>query len=185
MRGPESVRGIRRIVIYGVTGSGKTTLASRLGATVGIRWHEVDNLTWEPGWVGVPADEQRRRFEEICAGDEWILDTAYSSWLDLALGRAQLIVALDYPRWVSLSRLVRRTLARTLDGRPICNGNRETLRQAFSPDSIVAFHFRSFQHKRTRVRAWETDESVPPVVRLRSPRHTRAWLATLREPGHS
>jgi len=69
----------RRILVYGVTGSGKTTLAERISQATGIRWHSVDDLTWEPGWVEVPADEQRRRIEAICAGPEWILDTAYAS----------------------------------------------------------------------------------------------------------
>ncbi|MBO0849386.1 MAG: adenylate kinase [Pseudonocardia sp.] len=171
--------GARRILLYGVTGSGKTTLAARLGAALGIPWHAVDELTWEPGWVGVPPTEQRRRIEAICADEEWILDTAYGAWLDVPLSSAELIVALDYPRWLSLSRLVRRTVARAVDGRPICNGNRETLRQAFSRDSIVLWHFRSFRRKRERMRKWERDPEVPQVVRLRSPLQTRRWLAGL------
>lgn len=183
MHGEEAVPGVRRVLIYGVTGSGKTTLAARLGARLGIRWHAVDELTWEPGWVGVPPAEQRRRIEAICAADEWILDTAYGSWLDVPLARAELIVALDYPRWLSLARLVRRTLARAVDGRPICNGNRETLRQAFSRASIVRWHFRSFRRKREQMRDWERDPGVPRVVRLRSPRQARRWLARLDRPG--
>ena len=66
----------RRILIYGVTGAGKTVLAARLAATTAIEWHSVDDLTWEPGWVEVPDDEQRRRIQQICERPEWILDTA-------------------------------------------------------------------------------------------------------------
>ena len=60
-----------------------------------IEWHSVDDLTWEPGWVEVPGDEQRRRIQQICERPEWILDTAYGKWLDVPLGYAQLIVALE------------------------------------------------------------------------------------------
>jgi adenylate kinase family enzyme len=70
-----------RILIYGVTGSGKTTLASQIAGRTGTPWHSVDDLTWEPGWVGVSVEEQRRRIAAICAGQWWILDTAYGSWL--------------------------------------------------------------------------------------------------------
>jgi adenylate kinase family enzyme len=168
-----------RLLIYGVTGSGKTTLAAKVAAATGLPWHSVDDLAWEPGWVGVPADEQRRRIETICARERWILDTAYGSWLDLPLARAELIVALDYSRWRSLGRLIRRTLLRAIDHRQICNGNTESFRQAFSRDSIIVWHFRSFARKRQRMRDWAADPSGPEVVRLTSPRATRHWLAGL------
>jgi adenylate kinase family enzyme len=168
-----------RILIYGVTGSGKSTLAAEVAERTGLPWHPVDDLTWEPGWVAVPGDVQRERLAAICAGEQWVLDSAYSSWIDLVMARAELIVALDYPRWRSLSRLVRRTLRRNLDHRPICNGNTESLRQTFSRDSIIVWHFRSFAAKRDRMRAWAADPPGPGVVRLTSPAAARRWLASL------
>src|SRR2546423_10531038 len=102
-----------RILVYGVTGSGKTFLAERISTATGIPWHAVDDLTWEPGWVPVPEDVQRRRIKAICAGDRWVLDTAYGSWLDVPLARAGLIGALGFPRWVSLLRLPLRSIGRS------------------------------------------------------------------------
>jgi len=165
-----------RILVYGVTGSGKTALAERISAVTGIPWHAVDDLTWEPGWVQVPDDEQRRRMDAICAGERWVLDTAYGRWLDIPLTHVELVVALDFPRWVSLFRLIRRTAARLIDGRAVCNGNRESVRHVFSRDSIILWHFRSFARKRQRIRAWETNPP-PAVVRLRSPREAERWIA--------
>lgn len=112
MREGEGLDGARRLMVYGVTGSGKTTAAARISAATGISWTSVDELTWEPGWVVVPEEEQRRKIGEVCARDEWLLDTAYGAWLDIPLANVELIVALDYPRWFSLQRLLRRTLAR-------------------------------------------------------------------------
>jgi adenylate kinase family enzyme len=173
----------RRIVVYGVTGSGKSTMAAQISAATGIRWHAVDELTWRPGWTEVPKDEQRRIISAICAGPEWILDAAYGSWLEIPLSRAEVVVALDYPRWFSLQRLVRRTLSRLVHRTVICNGNQESLRQLLSPgDSIIGWHFRSFARKQERIRAWADDAAGPAVVRLRSLRATRAFLARLRSP---
>jgi adenylate kinase family enzyme len=170
----------RRILIYGVTGSGKTTLADQVADATAIEWHSVDDLTWEPGWVQVPAEEQRRRIQQICQQPEWILDTAYGIWLDVPLGSAQLIVALDYPRWFSLQRLIRRTFVRLFDQRLICNGNHESLRGLFSRDAIILWHFKSFKRKRRRIRQWSDDPTAPPVLRFTSSRQTEQWLAGLR-----
>jgi adenylate kinase family enzyme len=168
-----------RYLIHGVTGSGKTTLAADIAARTGLPWHSMDELTWEPGWVAVQADVQRERAAVVCAQDAWVMDTAYSSWLDLALSRAQVVVALDYPRWVSLARLLRRTVTRVVDKQQICNGNTESWRLAFSRDSIILWHFRSFGRKRERIRSWLRDPPGPEIVHLTSPRATAAWLETL------
>jgi adenylate kinase family enzyme len=169
----------QRILIYGVTGSGKSTLAAAISDRTGIPWHCVDDFTWQPGWRSTPDDEQRRIAESICAGDRWILDTAYGSWRDVPLARTDLVVALDYPRWLSLTRLVRRSIGRAADRRPICNGNTESWRQLFSRESIVAWHFRSFTSKQQQIREWAAGAVEPPVLRLTSPRATQAWLDTL------
>ena len=166
-------------MVYGVTGSGKTTAAARISAATCIPWTCVDDLTWEPGWVAVPPEEQRRRVTEICAGDTWLLDTAYGDWLEVPLAGVELVVALDYPRWLSLQRLVRRTLARVLDKKTICNGNTETLRQMLGSDSIIRWHFRSFDRKRSRMRAWEADPDGPRVLRFTRPRDLERWIAGL------
>lgn len=175
-----SLAGAERLLVYGVTGSGKTTLAARIAERTGLPWHSVDDLTWEPGWVQVPTEEQRRRISSLCAEERWILDANYAQWGDAALARVQLIVALDYPRWISLSRLLRRTLHRSMSRRQICNGNVETFRRVLARDSIIRWHFESFARKRERIRRWAAEPSGPDVLRLTSPSETRRWLATLR-----
>ncbi|GIF18057.1 adenylate kinase family enzyme [Actinoplanes tereljensis] len=71
---------MRRILVYGVTGSGKSTLARRLGERLGLPYHSIDDLTWEPGWVPVSDEVQRDRVRAVCAGDGWVIDSAYRCW---------------------------------------------------------------------------------------------------------
>ncbi|MEU7793134.1 adenylate kinase [Micromonospora tulbaghiae] len=177
-----------RILVEGIHGSGKSTLAAHLAQRFGLPWHPVDDLLWEPGWVEVPVAEQRRRIEAICRRDRWIVDGAYHGWRDVVLGRADLVIGLDYPRGVSFRRLLRRTRRRLASGELICNGNRETLRSVLSRDSILVWHLTGFGRARRRMRAWAADPAGPPVLLFDDPAALDAWLAggapvTVRPPG--
>lgn len=170
--------GPTRILIYGVTGSGKSTLALRVSEALQLPYHSVDDLTFEANWKPVPTERQREIIGAIVSGESWILDSAYGQWLDVVLPRAQLIVGLDYPTAFVFARLLRRTIMRMVDGKPICNGNRETLKMALSRDSILLWFFKSYKRKRARIRGWQTQ---PPcaIARFASPRETEEWLRSL------
>jgi adenylate kinase family enzyme len=167
----------KRILIYGVTGSGKTTLATSLSRSTGIPWQEVDTLMWNPGWEFVALEEQRRRMTEICARDEWILDAAYGKWIDIPLERVQLIIGLDYSRSRTFWQLLMRTVARCLDKKLVCNGNVETLKGMFSKDSILLWHFKSFDRKRERMREWKKGPTTFQVKLFRSDTDLVIWQA--------
>ncbi|WP_428961215.1 P-loop NTPase family protein [Micromonospora fluostatini] len=168
-----------RILVDGVYGAGKSTLAERLADRLGLPWYPVDDQLWEPGWVEVPVPVQRERMSEVCRRDRWILDGAYHGWRDVVLARADLVVGLDYPRWLSYGRLLRRTLRRLLTGEVICNGNRETLGSVLSRESILVWHVTAFGRARRRMRAWQADPAGPPVLLFRSPAELDRWLADL------
>jgi adenylate kinase family enzyme len=171
----------RRILVYGVTGSGKSTLATTLGEIVGIPATDVDRLCWRPGWVQVPKDEQRAVVDELTRTDAWILDAAYLSWSDVVLRRAELVVTLDYSRWRSLTRLLRRTLLGIVTRRELCNGNHDSWGSLVGHRSIVAWHTRSFRSQRERMRGWAAAVSGPRVVLLRRPSEADAFLERVRE----
>ena len=168
-----------RILVYGVTGSGKTTLARKLGEKTGLPWHSVDDLTWDPGWQEVPLEVQRCRIQAICDQPKWVLDTAYGAWREIPMAKVDLIVALDYPRWVSSYRLLKRSIMRAVDKKPVCNGNIETFRGMLSRDSILVWHFKSFKSKRTRIAEWTAKENGPRVLRFTRPKDAAAWLNSL------
>ncbi|MEE6261600.1 P-loop NTPase family protein [Plantactinospora sonchi] len=168
-----------RVLIYGVHGSGKSTLAARLATRLGLPWYPVDDLLWEPGWVEVPVAEQRNRIAQICRRDHWILDGAYHGWRDVPLARADLVVGLDYPRWLSFGWLLRRTVRRVVSGEEICNGNRESWHSVLSAESILVWHLTGFGRMRRRMRAWQADPSGPPVLLFRHPADLERWLTDL------
>jgi len=169
----------RRILVYGVTGSGKSTAAQRIAAQTLLPLTLADEITWVPGWVPVAEDEQRRLFAAVAAQDRWVLDTAYGAWLDVVLPRVDLVVGLDYPRWFSLQRVFRRSVMRAIDKNPICNGNTESFRGMLGRDSIIRWHFRSFGRKRGRMRAWAAAAEGPAVLLFNRSRDLEVWIDRL------
>ncbi len=169
----------RRIVIYGVTGSGKSTLAARLADLGGRPYVSTDELMWRPGWAQVPREERPEVMRAHVAGAAWVVDSLWSGTRELILPRIDLLVALDYPRRTSLTRLLRRTTQRVPTHEEVCGGNTESWSQFFSRDSIVAWHARSFAGKHAQIEQWAADPAGPPVARFTDPRQTEAWVRRL------
>jgi hypothetical protein len=90
--------------------------------------------------------------------------------------RADTVVLLDLPHRVALRRVLWRTASRVVSRKELWNGNRETLRNAFSRDSIVWWVIRHHGSYEKRWRARLEQLTHVSVVRLRSPREVRAWL---------
>lgn len=178
MIGPPALD-VRRVLVYGVTGSGKSTCAAAISSRTGLPLTLVDDLSWEPGWVEVSDVERLRRITAVVAGERWVLDSAYGGWLDVVLPRVDLVVGLDYPRWLSLQRLVRRSVRRAVTRELVCNGNVEKFGRLFTHDSILLWHVTSFSRKRARMYAWAASADAPPTLLFRHPRELNAWLATL------
>ncbi len=42
---------MKRVAISGCGGTGKSTLARRLGKITGLPIYHLDSLYWKPGWV--------------------------------------------------------------------------------------------------------------------------------------
>ncbi len=169
----------RRILLLGVTGSGKSTLAQRIESDCGIPAIDVDALAWRPGWIKAPDADLAAAAAAIAAGPSWVFDSTWSATLPAVVPRTELIVALDLPRVVSLTRLLARTARRLRTREPVCGENVETLRSVLSRDSILLWHARSFARKRAQVHAWGAEPGMPPLLRLRSAREIETWLGLL------
>lgn len=168
----------KRIVIIGGTGAGKTTLARQLAARLGYPHLEIDAFHWEANWTETPTPLLRERISEAIAADQWVMDGNYSKVRDLVWGRADTIIWLDYPLWLSLWRLAGRTAHRLFSREELWNGNREQWRTVFSRDSLFIWAFKSYRrHKRTYTQLFrEPEQAHLRVIHLKSPRETAHWL---------
>lgn len=169
-----------RVLFYGVTGSGKSSAARAYAARMGLpEFSADDDVGWLPGWRQPNTAQQRDLAARIAGQDQWVLDSAYGVWRDLVVPRAELIVGLDYPRWLSLLRLIRRSVRRVAVREEVCNGNRKSFKRLFARDSIIGWHFRSFRRKRRVMRALQRVPGKAEVLLFRHPRELEAWLQRL------
>jgi adenylate kinase family enzyme len=99
----------RRILVFGCSGGGKSTLSQKLARALNLRYVSMDrDVFWLPGWGWRPRSEQRQRIAEIVAEDSWIIDGNNPKSLDLRLPRADIILWVRVPRWLCLWSIVKR-----------------------------------------------------------------------------
>lgn len=101
---------MQRILVVGPPGSGKSTLARILGERLGLRVVHLDTLHWAPGWIEQPRAVFRARVAAAVAQDRWVMDGNYTHTADLRLPRADTVIVLDFPKYVTIPRVIRRWL---------------------------------------------------------------------------
>jgi adenylate kinase family enzyme len=99
---------MKRIVVIGSTGAGKTTLASSLAALLQIPHIELDALHWQPGWVANSKEDFIRQAELATRAAAWVVDGNYSKAQHVIWPRADTLIWLDYPLLLILRRLLAR-----------------------------------------------------------------------------
>jgi adenylate kinase family enzyme len=101
---------MRRIVVIGPLGAGKSTLALKLGSLLGISVHHLDWLYWGDTWTPTPPAEWQALLDRIVAGESWIIDGNFTSSLPQRLAAADTVIYLDVPPLTSTIRAIRRRI---------------------------------------------------------------------------
>ncbi|GAC1405446.1 MAG: hypothetical protein NVS4B12_21970 [Ktedonobacteraceae bacterium] len=109
---------MHRIHIIGGTGSGKTTLARKLGTRLGIPFHDLDEIGYEGGFGAPrPLNVRLAELKRIADLPAWVTEGGYILWIDELLRMADTIVWLDLPwrirRWRIITRHIKADLAHT------------------------------------------------------------------------
>ncbi|MEL6217371.1 MAG: DNA topology modulation protein FlaR [Pseudomonadota bacterium] len=166
---------MRRIMIIGGPGAGKSSLARALGDALGLPVHHIDALFWQPGWVEGDRSVLADRLRTIYATEAWVIEGNYSATWPERIARADTVVHLDLPVPLRLLRVLWRIVSGygrvRADMAPDCP---EQLDPGFLPYLV------GYGRKR-RPKALALLEAAPPQValhRLRSRGAVRRFLAT-------
>jgi adenylate kinase family enzyme len=173
---------MRRIVILGTAGSGKSTFARKLGERLGIPVVHLDALRWEPGWKALTMEAFRSRLAEAIRGDAWITDGNYAiATFDLRMPRADLVIWVERPRLQCAWRVMKRAIKTQFSSKErLADGCKENIGQLWDRLRFIA-RFNRVNRPRIEAALLTHGPNVPVIV-LRGDDEISAFLSNLPEP---
>jgi adenylate kinase family enzyme len=167
---------MRKVLVIGSAGAGKSTFARRLGETLRIEVIHLDALYWKPDWTETPKAEWLETVGELVRRDAWIMDGNYSGTFDLRLKACDTLIFLDLPRLVCLWRVMKRLLRYYRRTRPdMAAGCNEKFNAEF-----ILWVWNYPKTRRPVVLKWMRENAgSKQVIRLRSSAEAQRYLTNL------
>lgn len=109
---------MKRVVVLGPGGAGKSTFARRLGEITGLPVIHLDRMYWKRGWVKTEKNKWRESVEREIAKPAWLIDGNFGGTREMRMRAADTIIFLDLPRWLCLYRIVKRRIIHIGRSRP-------------------------------------------------------------------
>jgi uridine kinase len=156
---------MERIAIVGPVASGKTSLARRLGSTLGLPLVDLDDYYWR--LRPVPTENEWTEIHRrLIGGDRWIIAGDYRAVAAARFKAADVVIWLDLPRHTCLSRVTRRKIRGNPSPLFECwrwiwrypeHGRRETATALADPALTCAVHrLRSSSEVTSFLSTWDT-----------------------------
>lgn len=99
---------MKKIVIIGCPGSGKSTFAKLLSDLTSLPLFHLDMLYWNKDKTIVDKQVFLNNLNDILNLDEWIIDGNYLSTMELRISKCDTIIFLDYPLEICLDGIKNR-----------------------------------------------------------------------------
>jgi adenylate kinase family enzyme len=167
---------VRKVVIIGSGGSGKSTFARQLGEITGLPVVHLDKLFWHPGWKRTPEDEWREIVRRETEKPEWIMDGNFGGTREMRMQAADTIILLDLPRWLCMYRILKRTLLYKPGARP---DMAEGCDERFDPEFLLwVWNYGNDSRKRALAEIEQFADKTVVILQTRSA--VTAYLNSLR-----
>lgn len=173
---------MKRVIIIGTTGSGKTTLAKKLAKKLNCPHIQIDALFWKPNWQEASDEELFSKLKAATSGDSWVVDGNYIRTRQLTWTKADTIIWINLPFYLTFYQNFTRSFRRALTGEELWEGtgNRESFQKMFSSDSILIWLFKTYWSQKKRNEQLMNDPELNHVsfYRLKSRSEIKSFLST-------
>ena len=93
---------MKKVIVIGCPGSGKSTVSRVLHNKTGIPLYHLDMMYWNADKTTVEKSVFLERLSAVLEKDEWIIDGNYGSTMELRMTACDTVIFLDYPLDVCL-----------------------------------------------------------------------------------
>lgn len=97
---------VSKVLVIGPGGAGKSTLARRLGEVLDLEVIHLDQFYWGAGWIEPAKEEWEKTVQRLVERDSWVMDGNYGGTMDPRFAAADAVIFLDFPRNVSIRRVL-------------------------------------------------------------------------------
>ena len=88
---------MKKIIVIGCPGSGKSRFSKELHKKTGVPLYHLDMMYWNADKTIVEKSVFRERLSDVLKKDEWIIDGNYSSTMEMRMAACDTVFFLDYP----------------------------------------------------------------------------------------
>lgn len=100
--------GMKKVIVIGCPGSGKTTFAQRLRDRTGLPLFYLDAIWHRADRTHISREEFDECLGKILMGDRWIIDGDYSRTMQRRIDACDTVILFDLPREVCLDGVISR-----------------------------------------------------------------------------
>lgn len=167
---------MKRVLVIGTSGSGKSTIAARIAERLHLPYFATDPFYWEANWTPSPSQKVRELLTSIVEQEAWVLDGNLDEFRAMVWSKADAVVWLDYPFWTTLRRITMRNLRWLMTREEIWSGNRMGMRRAISG---IRHSINSYWIKKRLYPSWLAESFEGRVLRFSTIAEAERWLEQL------
>ena len=161
-------------MVVGVSASGKTTFTKKLAAKLHMQPILMDEIVWNPGWNYIGDEAAVEKIKQVIAGEQWLFEGYIATAVRTEVfERADIVLYLDYPGWLSAWRYMKRCAKHWKNPRLELPG---------SPDK---FSFKFLKLVYTKGEVWRLEELFKEnewndkIIRFKRPKDAADYLANI------